>query len=121
MAKLNMDDVMKASFGEVSESIRATFKKTINIKQYETEVYESSSTLEVERPVSGIERMLITSILQAQLEYAAYIQMYNKGYINQSEFTLRKQALEDDISQLTEKATSILGKPVDYLFEQKVE
>lgn len=113
---VTMDNVMNASFGETGSSIRATFKKTINVRQYETETYEASTTLELEREVSGIERMIISSLLQAQLEYAGYIQLHQKGYVSDNEFNTRKQCLEEDVNLLKMKGEKLLGKSLDYLF-----
>lgn len=117
MRNITMDDALKASFGETGSSIRATFKKTVNVKQYETESVEVSSTLEIDKDLTGVERMLISAILQSQLEYEAYIQLVCKGTITASEFEQRKKSLEQDMTMLANKAEEILGKPVDYLFD----
>lgn len=114
---IDMNKIMKASFGEASSTIRASFKKTVNIKQYETEVIELSSTLEMEKSVTGIERMLISAILQAQLEYDAYIQMRCKGIIGDSQLAERRTELEQDVNLIKAKGEELLGKPLDYLFD----
>ena len=114
---INMDKIMGASFGESSEIIRASFKKTINVRQYETETIELSSTLNIEKPLCGIERLIMSATLQAQLEYEAYVQMLAKGYVTQTEFDNRKLVLESDVAALVSKGEQLLGKPVDYLFE----
>lgn len=111
-----MDDIMQASFGESSQTIRANFKRTINVRQYETETVELSSILEINRTLTGIERMLISAILQCQLEYEAYIQLHTKGYITDSEFCDRKAMLEKDINMLACKGEELLNKPIEYLF-----
>lgn len=117
MANVSMNDIMKASFGEASSNVRATFKKTINVKQYETETVEVSSTLEMDKPLNGIERMVVTAILQAQLEYEAYIQLACKGTITNSQLETRKSELEQDVNLLVAKAEQLLGKPINYLFD----
>lgn len=117
MAEVTMDRIMSASFGETASSIRSTFKRTINIRQYETETLELSSTLDIGRSLCGIERMVISAILQAQLEYEAYIQMSMKGYITSSEFDMRKKVLTEDVAGLVAKGEALLGKPLDYLFD----
>lgn len=114
---IDMNNIMKASFGEASSTIRASFKKTINVKQYETEVIEMSSTLEMEKSVTGVERMIISAILQAQLEYDAYIQMRCKGVIGDTQLAERRNELEQDINLLKTKGEQLLGKPLDYLFD----
>ena len=117
MAEVTMDRIMSASFGETASSIRSTFKRTINIRQYETETLELSSTLDIGRSLCGIERMVISAILQAQLEYEAYIQMSMKGYITSSEFDMRKKVLTEDVAGLVAKGEALLGKALDYLFD----
>lgn len=117
MTEVTMDRIMSASFGETASSIRSTFKRTINIRQYETETLELSSTLDIGRSLCGIERMVISAILQAQLEYEAYIQMSMKGYITSSEFDMRKKVLTEDVAGLVAKGEALLGKPLDYLFD----
>lgn len=114
---VNMNDIMKASLGESSQTIRANFKRTINVKQYETETVEISAVLEVERSLSGIERMLISAILQCQLEYEAYINLRFKGYITDSEYEDRKRMLEQEINALIKTGEGLLNKPMDYLFK----
>lgn len=114
---VDMNGIMRATFGESSSSIRATFKKTVNVRQYETESYEVSSTLEVPKEITGIERMLLSAMLQAQIEYEVYIQMAVKGVITQSQLVTRKGELENDVNMIKNKGEELLGKPLDYLFE----
>ena len=114
---VNMDNIMSASFGESSGNIRATFKKTVNIKQYETEVTELSSTLELPGNLTGIERMLISAVLQAQLEYEGYILMRVKGVVTDAQLAARKNELEQDVNLIKSKGEALLNKPLDYIFE----
>ena len=117
MNTVNMDQIMMASFGENSSTVRASFKKTINVKQYETEIFEASTTLEVGRVLTGVERMIISLTLQAQLEYEGYIQLCCKGYVTQTQLEERKKYLEQSVNLIKQKGEVLLGKPVDYLFE----
>ena len=113
----DMNEILKATFGEASSMVRASFKKTVNVKQYETEVIEVSSNLNFERPMSGIERAICSAILQAQLEYETYIQLYVKGYVTETQFNERKSALTNDVNMLLAKGEQLTGKPMDYLIE----
>jgi hypothetical protein len=110
--RLNMDRIMDASFGEVSNSLTVTFKKTVLTKQYETEVVEATSTIELDHPLIGIERMFITGVIQAQLEYGAYINLVSKGLVTKTELNNRKIALEEDLYSIKYKADQILGPGV---------
>lgn len=114
---VNMDNILSATFGESGSTIRATFKKTINIKQYETEVVELSSTLDVPNELTGIERMLINAVLQAQLEYEAYISLRTKGYITDAQLHGRKAELEQSVNLLKAKGEVLLGRPLDNIFD----
>lgn len=114
---VTLDDVLKSNFGEASSEITASFKKTVLIRQYETEVVEYSTTLKLEEPVSGAERVLISAMLQIQLEYTAYADLAHKRYVTESEFNQRKTVLTEEINNLFRKAESVLNKPLNKYFE----
>lgn len=114
---LNMDNIMKASFGEASDTLRATFKKTVLIKQYETEVIELETTIKIDEKLTGAERMFITAMMQVQLEYTAYIQLAMKGLITQTELNNRRLQLEESLQALKTKAESVLNKSMDKWLE----
>lgn len=100
---LTIENIMETSFGEPSSEIRATYKKTLNVKQYETEVIELETVLKIDRELSGGERMMLSAILQVQLEYTAYCQLAFKGLVTQSELQLRKKTLEDGVNAIKNK------------------
>jgi len=106
-----MDDIMNASFGEVSNKIKGTFKKTINIRQYESEVLEIESELDIgDKELVGAERMLISALLQAQLEYTVYCNLAFKGLVTNTELQTRREELVEAVNTIKDKAESILGK-----------
>ena len=49
--KVNMEEIISSSFGEASSEIRANFKKTVLIRQYETEVIELETTLKLDKDI----------------------------------------------------------------------
>lgn len=110
--KVSMDDIMKATFGEYpnqdTEELNIVFKKTINIKQYESEVMESSVSVKVPKGLTGAERMVILAIMQAQAEYEMYCMLAFKQYISQNDLIERKTTLENGVSALLVKAETIL-------------
>lgn len=114
---ITLDDVLKSNFGEASSEITASFKKTILIRQYETEVVEYSTTLKLDKPVSGAERVLISAMLQIQLEYTAYADLAHKKYVTETEFNQRKSVLTEEINNLLRKAESVLNRPLDDYFK----
>lgn len=116
-----MDDILNAGFGESGSTVRATFKKTILIKQYETEVMECGSILNIDRPITGIERSIISAILQAQLEFTCYAELAYRGFVTGSELETRKKALTDAVNSLMAKGEAITGKDMGYLMELSKE
>lgn len=110
--KISMDRVMEASFGEVSNKLTVTFKKTVLIRDYETEVIEATNTVDLEHPVSGIERMFISALLEVQMEYTVYINLATKGLVTASELELRKKSLEEELYSIKYKADKVLGDGV---------
>jgi hypothetical protein len=110
--RLSMDRIMDASFGEVSNKLTVTFKKTVLIRDYETEVIEATSTVEFDHPLVGIERMFVTGLIQVQLEYTAYISLQAKGLVTQSEMAIRKKSMEEELYSIKYKADQILGPGV---------
>ena len=117
---VSIENVMQATFGEDSEEVRASFKKTVLIRQYETEVIEAESVLKFSRTLSGAERMLISAMLQVQLEYTAYCQLLFKGLITSTELRQHREGLEQGISQIKEKAEIVLGKSLDEYINTKL-
>lgn len=109
---ISMDSIMEASLGEVSNKLTVTFKKTVLIRDYETEVIEATNSVEFEHPLVGIERMFVTAIIEIQMEYTAYINLASKGIITQSQLTERKLMLEQSLYTIKVKADQILGAGV---------
>ena len=109
---ISMDRIMEASLGEVSNKITVTFKKTVLISDYETEVIEATNSVEFDHPLIGIERMFVTAILEIQMEYTAYVNLASKGIITQSQLTERKTMLEQSLYTIKVKADQILGAGV---------
>lgn len=110
--KIDMQQVMEASFGEVSDKLTVTFKKTVLIRDYETEVIESTSTIEIDHPLTGIERMFISALLEVQMEYTAYINLASKGLVTSKELNERKNVLEEELYSIKFRADQILGQGV---------
>lgn len=116
-----VENLMQSSFGETSSEIRATYKKTVLIRQYETEVIELETTLKVEDNLSGAERMFISAALQVQLEYTAYCQLAFKGLITETELKNRKKELEEGINAIKQKAEAVLKKSLDKYLDTCME
>lgn len=107
--KISMDSIMEASLGEVSNKLTVTFKKTVLIRDYETEVIEATTSVDVSEKLVGIERMFISAILEIQMEYTAYCTLAAKGLITSTELINRKQSLEEGLFAIKYKADQLLG------------
>lgn len=95
--------MFNSSFGQTEETIRASFKKTVQIREYETEVVEGSTELKLDRAVSAGEREMIMAMLRLQLEYEAYVSLLKKGLITQRTFDDRKLALTGEVAAIRAK------------------
>ena len=102
--KIDMDKVMQASLGEVSNKLEVTFKKTVLIRDYETEVIEATTTVELEHSV--------TALLQVQMEYTAYCNLAAKGIVTGIQLSERKKTLEEGLYAIKYKADQILGEGI---------
>lgn len=117
---ISMEDILSSRIGETSSSIRATFKKTVNIAQYESEQYEISTTIELDSTVTGVQRAIIGEILQAQIEYAGYVHMMANGFITPAKFAERKYQLENMVLSLYNKAYDLgFGDEIAKYFEKE--
>lgn len=107
--RISMDKIMEASLGEVSNKLTVTFKKTVLIRDYETEVIESTITVDLEEELTAIERMFVTALLQVQMEYTAYCNLAAKGIVTVQQLAERKAMLEEGLYNIKYKADQILG------------
>ncbi len=110
---MNMDNIMKSNIGELSNKVSVTFRKTCYIREYETEVIESSTEIVLDNPVSATERMFISALLEAQMEYTAYVNLANKGLVTSSALAERRKELEQTMNTIKYKAEQLYG--VGYL------
>lgn len=116
-----IEEIMKASFGEVGEDVRTSFKKTVLIKQYETEVIEAESTLHFDKQLTAAERMFICAALQVQMEYTAYCQLAYKGMVTNTELRQHKWELEAGLAAIKNKAEQALGRSLDNYIKTELE
>ena len=99
-----VDSALQSSFGESSSKMKVTVKKTVLIREYETEVVEASTELDIEDNVKGSERVLIGAILKTQMEYMIYVDLLFKQLITQTDYDERKQELDNSLRALKEQA-----------------
>lgn len=121
MANINMNDILSANIAECHGTLNAKFKKTVNIRQYESETYELSATVELDYPLSSPERALVTAILQAQVEYTVLCQLFYKHLITPEEFVTRRGELETDVQGMKEKAEELTGTSMDSIIASGIK
>ena len=112
---VNMDNILDFSLGERSNSLEVEFKKTLFIRDYETEVIDSKVNIQLDRQLSGMQRAFVCAVIRSQLEYEAYVSLLAKGSVTQTEFMTRKTSIESEINNLIAKAEAMFG--VGYLDE----
>lgn len=114
--RITMERILATSFNEQGGRLRSTFKKTVSVREFETEVVEMENTLDVPSSVTGAERALISAILRAQVEYAGYRNMCDKGFVTADEMVARVRSIESEITSLKAKAEAVTGQSMDKYF-----
>jgi hypothetical protein len=104
---MNMQDILKNKVDNEGEEITVSYEKKINVKQYETETLSASTSLKLNRKVSGMERVYIETLLSAQLEYSIFVQAGYRGYVTQTELSNRIKEIETSMTAIVAKAESV--------------
>lgn len=101
-----MDAMLRSRVGK-SETIRVVFKKTVNTGQYETEVLEADTSVDITEDITGIERMIIAHILFSELEYEVLLRLVIKGVISKQEMDSAVEKSEHGLKLLYDKAAGL--------------
>ena len=117
--KVSLQQILGASLGEQSSQLKASFKKTVFVRQYESEVAEVTADLELSSGITGFERIVATAILQAQIEYQAYDQLLNKGFVTKEEMASRREMLENNVNHVIAIAEQLGSESMDKFFSIK--
>ena len=108
--KYNIDNILQASFGEVSNKISAEFKKTILIRNYETETMTRTAEITLDKAVDGMDRTLISCLMQAQLEMECYITLYMQSKVKKDEYDRRKHEIEYSVNVMASQYERLTGR-----------
>ena len=105
-----LDSLLRATLSntEGTTEIKVSFRKTIQTRPYESETIDIDSSLLVNNNITSMERMLITSILQLELEYTVYSMLALQGKMSTEEFNKEKVSIENAIDSLKTKASTVL-------------
>ena len=104
---MDMNSILKNKINNKGETITVSYEKKINVKQYETETLSATTSVVLDRDISGMERVYAETLLAAQLEYSIYVQAGYKGYVTQAELTQRIKELETTMTAIVAKAQSV--------------
>ena len=115
--QFTMEDILSANFGEGSGQLKVRFRKTVNTRQYESEVIELETTLDLDESYSGIKRMLAATVLATQLEYACIVGLVQKQQIIPDEFNQRKQQLITACNAVADKYESLTGEKAAHVIK----
>lgn len=102
-----MNNILSSKLGEKDSKLKITFKKTIKVREYETEVIEATNEIDVDSSISGIERVFISEILKVQLEYTIYVDLLARDMVTQHEFDERVQDINNTIWLLMQRASEL--------------
>lgn len=112
---MNIESILSAGIGSSTENgrLRMNFKKTINIRQYETEVIEASLDIPITPNMTGAKLEMIESVALAKIEYGIMWNLLAREMITQEEFNNCKLKLENDIEIMSQYT----GVSIDSLME----
>lgn len=110
---MDIKDIISANIGSSVENgnLHVSFKKTVNIRQYETEVVEASLTVPLSQADMGQRLELVESVALAKVEYGVMFNLLAAGRITQAEFDQRKMELIAGVDTLS----AYLGIPLEQL------
>ena len=118
---MNINDILEASFGETSDKLRVNFKKTILVQQYETEVFEAETEVELDHKITGAERVFLTALMKAQMEYTVYVDLYVKKQITKDQYEDRKKDIITTMSSIKAQAEQVLGYSLDKYIKSEID
>jgi len=107
---MKMEELLLSNFGEASSRIMVSFKKNVQIAQYQTEALQSDSELMIEKSMTAIEREVIVNTLACTNEFAVISHLYKKGQMSKDDFMSRKAKLEDSSEAMLRKYEALTGK-----------
>ncbi len=105
---MEMNDLHVSTFG-YEEEIRVRFSKTVQIRQYEPETLEYESTIKVNKPLRGIDRVVIAELAKSELIYSCHLALLSRRIIEKEQFVNVVKCLEEEINALDIKYKKITG------------
>lgn len=107
-----VDNMLTCTLGETDSDLKITYKKTVKVREYETEVTEVTNEIRIDKEISGMERIFISEILKCQSEYCVYIDLLEAGLVTKDEYMIKRNEIEAKLSTMKQRAKSV-GVNVD--------
>jgi len=114
-----VNKMLKSNFDETKSTVKASFRKVVQVKDYESETVDLQTEIEFDRVLTVMERVFIASILKNSLEYSAMISLYNRNYVTAPQLNERIGCIKADIDMLMDKAKK-LGINIDDIWSEAV-
>lgn len=102
-----IDNMLTCRLGETNSDLKVTYKKTVKVREYETEVIEATNELRIDREINGMERIFISEILKSQAEYMVYIDLLERGTVTQDEYIIKRKEIEETLQAMIERAATV--------------
>ena len=115
ISKLTLEDVLGADLGDFTNG-KVLFRKTVQVKDYESETVEVSVDLGSLKEKPAEIRELILAMAEVQLEYTVYSGLVLKQLITEGEYRERKKKNTEYIQGMMAKAVS-LGMSVEDIYK----
>ena len=118
---LSINDVMLASVPSIEPSmIRVSFKKTVQIRDYESEVIEMSAELKVPQNTTSAERAAYEALMYSQLRYNGYLQLLFRSRVTQGEFNAELNSITTSCTAMLQKLEALSGEDLSHIFGSDV-
>lgn len=122
-----MSDIKTAlsyDIGGRENRITVAFKKTCNVRPYESETVEATTEIVIDTSLKGYERQFVLAVAQASVELEVYNNLLAKGLISVQEHTERIKALDFLLKDLERQDIQMYGEDAlnklkEYLVEVK--
>lgn len=102
-----VDDMLTCKLGETESSLKVTFKKTVKVREYETEVTEVTNEIKIDDSITGMERIFVAEILKSQAEYVMYIDLYERGTVTKDEYMVKRKTIDDTLRTMIDRANGL--------------
>lgn len=108
---MNINEILASNIGSSVENgkLKVSFRKTVNLRQYETEVLEADIEVPLTQDDIKNRLPLIEVIAASKLEYGVLFQMYASRMISKEEFDARKAQFEQAVTAQEQYVNSGFG------------